>query len=462
MGDQYGLPDLRRLLTSRTHFPASLSLPPESYLAHRNMAPSAPYHDAAYMLSNGIAIPSGFLRFSTDTAAAFTASAYAAGGDGWSVGNFDGGNSRWPRQETLILLEIRSRLDSKFKEANHKGPLWDEVSRIMDEEYGYLRSGKKCREKFENLYKYYKKTKEGKAGRQDGKNYRFFKQLEAIYGGTSNLQTSVPETNIHNVPPQETQESMQEHKLSDGLSFSESDFEDLSSEYIDDECNEPSAVAFVSKRPTTTENEKRVVKKGWKTKKVKEFVDSQMKKLMNSQDVWMGRMLKFIEEKEEERVLKEEEWRRREAARFDKEHEFRVKERAWMEARDDALMAAVRKLSKTQKEHEISALERRFQENIGYSKQSMWEEIEAKMVSLGYGRDANNAECFQQLDSIDGEENKRFYSVKQMVEQAAMDSSSSPSSSYNMNSFRISAVNQEDQWERYGLNMMSKGKNQQI
>lgn len=41
----------------------------------------------------------------------------------------NGGNGRWPRQETLTLLEIRSRLDSRFKEANQKGPLWDEVSR---------------------------------------------------------------------------------------------------------------------------------------------------------------------------------------------------------------------------------------------------------------------------------------------------------------------------------------------
>lgn len=41
---------------------------------------------------------------------------------------WDGGNGRWPRQETLTLLEIRSRLDAKFKEANHKGPLWDEVA----------------------------------------------------------------------------------------------------------------------------------------------------------------------------------------------------------------------------------------------------------------------------------------------------------------------------------------------
>lgn len=46
------------------------------------------------------------------------------GGDG-------GGTVRWPRQETLTLLEIRSRLDPKFKEANQKGPLWDEVSRYI-------------------------------------------------------------------------------------------------------------------------------------------------------------------------------------------------------------------------------------------------------------------------------------------------------------------------------------------
>ncbi|KAK8643302.1 hypothetical protein V6N13_012605 [Hibiscus sabdariffa] len=286
MGDQYGLPDLRRLLTRRTLFPASLPLPSDPYLAHRNMPPTVPYHDAPYMLSNAIAMPSGLLRFSTSTTSAFTASAPADGGcaGGWSMGNFDSGNSRWPRQETLTLLEIRSRLDSKFKEANQKGPLWDEVSRTMAEEYGYLRSGKKCREKFENLYKYYKKTKEGRAGRQDGKNYRFFKQLEAIYGETSNLPSLVPGTNI-NVLSNPPQESMQEPKISESLSFSES--EDSSSRNMEEEEEEEedelSAVAFVGKRPTA-ENQKRV-KKGWKTKKVKDFVDSQMKRLIDSQDV---------------------------------------------------------------------------------------------------------------------------------------------------------------------------------
>ncbi|KAG0497290.1 hypothetical protein HPP92_001981 [Vanilla planifolia] len=47
--------------------------------------------------------------------------------------------------ETLTLLEIRSRLDPKFRESGQKAALWDEIARIMAEEYGYQRSGRKCR-----------------------------------------------------------------------------------------------------------------------------------------------------------------------------------------------------------------------------------------------------------------------------------------------------------------------------
>lgn len=53
------------------------------------------------------------------------------GGYGNDVVGGSNNNSRWPRQETLTLLEIRSRLDSKFKDSNHKGPLWDQVSRYI-------------------------------------------------------------------------------------------------------------------------------------------------------------------------------------------------------------------------------------------------------------------------------------------------------------------------------------------
>ncbi|RRT58961.1 hypothetical protein B296_00003135 [Ensete ventricosum] len=54
------------------------------------------------------------------------------------VGNFpdedadkSGGTTgkRWLRQETLALLKIRSEMDSSFRDATFKGPLWEEVSR---------------------------------------------------------------------------------------------------------------------------------------------------------------------------------------------------------------------------------------------------------------------------------------------------------------------------------------------
>lgn len=44
-------------------------------------------------------------------------------GDRGSAGN------RWPRQETLALLKIRSDMDVTFRDSSLKGPLWEEVSR---------------------------------------------------------------------------------------------------------------------------------------------------------------------------------------------------------------------------------------------------------------------------------------------------------------------------------------------
>lgn len=39
--------------------------------------------------------------------------------------------NRWPREETLALLKIRSDMDTVFRDSALKGPLWDEVSRFV-------------------------------------------------------------------------------------------------------------------------------------------------------------------------------------------------------------------------------------------------------------------------------------------------------------------------------------------
>jgi hypothetical protein len=74
------------------------------------------------------------------------------------------------------------------------------VGRKLAEE-GYNRSGKKCKEKFENVHKYYKRTKESRAGRNDGKTYRFFTQLEALHGGSPAAAAAIPSPVTSFAPP---------------------------------------------------------------------------------------------------------------------------------------------------------------------------------------------------------------------------------------------------------------------
>ncbi|XVE96492.1 hypothetical protein REPUB_Repub02eG0226900 [Reevesia pubescens] len=452
---QYGMPDLRQLLNGRpTHFQALPQGPPELFSSgNRNLPPpQQPHHhhqhhqhfDMMQMVGRQVGhelmlhheFPSEAAAVATVTSGSTPSASCGFDGEATAFGG-DAGTGRWPRQETLTLLEIRSRLDSKFKEANQKGPLWDEVSRIMSEEHGYQRSGKKCREKFENLYKYYKKTKEGKAGRQDGKHYRFFRQLEALYGETSNSvsgqETHLVGNNLRfhgtlNSNTQANQDVYHSQKLCDSLSLSNSSEFDTSSS--DD--NDLSAAAAME----NDSSEKRKKKRGsrsWKAK-IKEFIDSQMRKLMEKQEAWLEKLTKTLEQKEQERVFREEEWRKEEAARIDREHKFWAKERAWIEARDAALMEALQNLTGKQlkgitmsseeliatvmqnqsenqnengsetinnavkadgwQESEISRLiqlrtsmESRFEQG-GCSEEIIWEEIAAKMACLGFDRSA--------------------------------------------------------------------------
>jgi hypothetical protein len=52
-----------------------------------------------------------------------------AGGDSGGVLGSGGGGNRWPREETLALIRMRSEMDAAFRDATLKSPLWEEVSR---------------------------------------------------------------------------------------------------------------------------------------------------------------------------------------------------------------------------------------------------------------------------------------------------------------------------------------------
>ncbi|KAF8396452.1 hypothetical protein HHK36_018071 [Tetracentron sinense] len=450
MRDQYGLPILGPLLAGRTHFP-TIPYAAEQFSGHQNLTTVQHYQMIMVDRQMDEVLPRQFPSSSTAT---FTTSAAALCGlemEGGCIGAEDG-NGRWPRQETLTLLEIRSRLDHKFKEANQKGLLWDEVSRIMEEEHGYKRSGKKCREKFENLYKYYKKTKEGNAGRQDGKHYRFFRQLEALYGETSN-PVSLSESHLvgnslqfHTMNPttQANDEGFHAQKLCVNLSLSNSSgFDTLSSEND----NNLSAISFMEnemvekkKKMKDSHSLKRVRRNSMS--KITDFIDSQMRKLMETQEAWLEKMLMTLEQKEQERILREVEWKKQDEARFDQAHKFWANERAWVKARDAALMEAMQKFTRIQlkassreelivaefhdysenqnenqrettnntvqvnrwSEPENSSLiqqrttmESRFQQS-GCSKEALQEKIAAKMACAGY--DGSAMRCKEKWENI--------------------------------------------------------------
>ncbi|XWS64673.1 hypothetical protein CRYUN_Cryun05aG0023300 [Craigia yunnanensis] len=115
---------------------------------------------------------------------------------------------RWPRDEVLALINLRCSLynngDHDKEGAALKAPLWERISQGMLE-LGYNRSAKRCKEKWENINKYFRKTKDVNKKRSlDSRTCPYFHQLTTLYnqgthiapsGGPEN-HSDLPETGI--------------------------------------------------------------------------------------------------------------------------------------------------------------------------------------------------------------------------------------------------------------------------
>ncbi|KAG8065521.1 hypothetical protein GUJ93_ZPchr0004g39628 [Zizania palustris] len=296
----------------------------------------------------------------------------ASGGGGGSGAAIN----RWPREETLALIRIRSEMDATFRDATLKGPLWEDVSRKLAE-FGYNRSAKKCKEKFENIHKYYKRTKEGRAGRQDGKSYRFFSELEALHAAvpqTPQLQqqplppgSSVPAPLLHAFaatvpvlsapppmsamppPPGPIQPAPissaapaaplelppQPHINLQGLSFSSMSGSESDDESEDDEMTAETGGSqdHLGKR-----------KRGARGKKLTTFFEGLIKQVVDRQEEMQRRFLETMEKREAERTAREEAWRRQEVARLNREQDQLAQERAAAASRDAAIIAFLQRI----------------------------------------------------------------------------------------------------------------------
>ncbi|XVF14978.1 hypothetical protein REPUB_Repub09cG0108700 [Reevesia pubescens] len=230
------------------------------------------------------------------------------------------GGNRWPRQETLALLRIRSEMDVAFRDSGVKAPLWEQVSRKLAE-LGYDRSAKKCKEKFENIYKYHRRTKEGRSGRSNGKNYRYFEQLEAfdhhnpslLPPATGNINTAVePLSVIHDAVPCSIRNPA-------------SNFNETST-----------STASSSKESDGTRKKKR---------KLTEFFERLMREVMEKQENLQKKFIEALEKAEQDRLAREEAWKMQELARIKRERELLVQERSIAAAKDAAVLAFLQKFS---------------------------------------------------------------------------------------------------------------------
>ncbi|KAI4317145.1 hypothetical protein L6164_025043 [Bauhinia variegata] len=241
-------------------------------------------------------------------------------------------SNRWPREETMALLKIRSEMDVAFRDASTKAPLWEQVSRRLAE-LGYDRTAKKCKEKFENMYKYHRRTKEGRHGRPNGKSYRFFELLEAL--------------DTHPVLPPPSPEKSQEQVAATAKITATTD---LPAHAIRDavpfSIRLPSANMFNHSSSTTSSSSKESeqgIRKG--KRKLTEFFHRLMKQVIERQEALQNKFMEVLEKCEQNRMAREEVWKMEELARIKRERELLAQERSIAAAKDAAVLAFLKKFT---------------------------------------------------------------------------------------------------------------------
>nr|GMD55966.1 trihelix transcription factor GT-2-like [Ipomoea batatas] len=293
----------------------------------------------------------------TTEAAAESGSATAASNSGGSSGagavpggifgeesERNSGGNRWPRQETLALLKIRSDMDAVFRDSSLKGPLWEEVSRKMAE-LGYHRSSKKCKEKFENVFKYHKRTKEGRTAKSDGKTYRFFDQLEAFH-----TPSPAPPPMVVGNPPRPVAAAMpHQFTVSSGQNTGSVFPAPLRAAFAPipaaNNAAFPAGNALSYSTSSSTSSDEDIQRRHRKKRKWKEFFERVMGDVIVKQEEMQRKFLEALEKRERDRTVREDAWRAQETARIKRERDILLQERSMAAAKDAAVINLLQKLS---------------------------------------------------------------------------------------------------------------------
>ncbi|KAH9289038.1 hypothetical protein KI387_033155 [Taxus chinensis] len=378
--------------------------------------------------------------------------------------------NRWPREETLALLRIRADMDAHMKDSNFKGPVWETVSRKLAE-LGFSRNAKKCKEKFENVNKYYKKTKEGRTNRQDGKSYRFFSELEALRAGIA-AKTGGIDNPTNGIASNEIMTCNKNgHGNSTLVEIAEIDRQQEKTTVQSSSGTGKNSRQNMSSDTTSGEElgdlklDRQINKKKRKRKQnlgsIKAYLENMVKQVMEHQEKLQQTLLEAIEERDQDRLQREEAWKRQEMARLNRQTEQRAQEHAVQSSRTTAIIVLLQKFTgenlklnpetmpkpsppntqevgkyinarETRDPHckrwpksEVCALiqlrsdmERRFKESG--PKVTLWEEVSTAMAGMGFNRSAKR--CKEKWENI----NKYFRKTKGSFKKRPLNTKTCP------------------------------------
>ncbi|XP_052197047.1 trihelix transcription factor DF1-like isoform X2 [Diospyros lotus] len=210
-------------------------------------------------------------------------------------------------------------------------------------ELGFHRNAKKCKEKFENISKYHKRTKECRSSRQNGKHYRFFEQLELLDSQTSSLPS--PSQNKIQPRPSETTMPMGMAATATATvtikpsSFTQDDTIPCSVR------NSSAEFVMSTSTSTTSSSGKQSEGSGKKKRKLGDFFETLMKEVLDRQETLQKKFVEALERSEKDRMAREEAWRKQQLERIKREQEMLAQERAVAAARDAAVIAFLQKVS---------------------------------------------------------------------------------------------------------------------
>lgn len=163
-------------------------------------------------------------------------------------------------------------------------------------ELGYHRNAKKCKEKFENIYKYHKRTKECRSSRQNSKNYRFFEQLE-ILDNNSSLPSPSPNRIQH--PMTEATMAMT------GMTIKPSSF---TQDFTTPRSIPNSSAEFLMSSSTSTNSSsgKESEGSGKRKRKLGEYFERLMREVLEKQENLQNKFIEALEKCEKDRIEREE------------------------------------------------------------------------------------------------------------------------------------------------------------